>query len=135
VRPAVSVGRTTALDAFSTSHSFNDLPAFSNNPIPAYSLGGFFDDPESSMPDYGLIDGGVFSANDTSDFNIDHLADYYNDVSNTFNIDDFVHHDENNQPAPEVQSSDTVAESTPSLQPHFGASSDGCDFGGNAVSV
>merc|ERR1711977_502034 len=63
----------------------------------------------------------------------DNLAHNNDGVFEDSHFDEFLNHDD--QPAPEIQSSDSLAEKTTSLQPPFGASTFGCDDGSNAVSV
>ena len=77
---------------------------------------------------------GILPIADSFDLNYDYLVGDHDGLVNDFNIDDFLHHNDD-QPAPEVQPSDSLAETTASLQPQLGASSYGCDDGGNAVSV
>lgn len=131
--PAVSVGRTTALDGFNFSDnnvSRNGLHPSNNH---TYQF-NYFDAPQPSESDISFLENRVLPLTDSFDLNLDHLAYDNNGVINDFNIEDFLHHDENNQPAPDAQSSDSLAESTASLQPLFGASTYGCDDSGNAVS-
>lgn len=135
MRPAVSVGRATALDGFNTSHSLDHLSSLSNDPVHQYNLEGYFDAPDPSESDRYLLENGILAEPNVFDLNYDHLAFDNDGALDDFNINEYLHHDENNQPAPEVQSSDSVAESTSSLQPPFGASTYGCDDGSNAVSV
>ncbi|KAE8454548.1 hypothetical protein EG329_000171 [Mollisiaceae sp. DMI_Dod_QoI] len=52
---------------------------------------------------------------------IDHMAHYNDSIIDGFTFDDFIN--DNDQPAPEIQSSDSLAETTASLQPQLGASS------------
>lgn len=134
MRPAVSVGRTTALDEFGGSdHNVSDY-SLRNGDNPSYQL-SYFDAPQPTQSDMYILENRVLPLTDSFDLNFDHLAYDHNGVIDDFNINDFLHNDEHNQPAPDAQSSDSLAESTASLQPQLGASTYGCDDGGNAVSV
>jgi len=133
VRPAVSVGRTATLDEFDASHNFSHLSNLGGNP--PHDFGGYFNLPEPTESDRLILENGILPIADSFDLNYGHLAGDNDNVLDDFNINDFLHHDEITQPAPEVQSSDSLAETTASLQPQLGASSYGCDDGGNAVSV
>jgi len=131
--PAVSVGRTATLDEFDVSHNFSHLSNLGGNP--PHDFGGYFSLPEPTESDRLILENGILPIADSFDLNYGHLAGDNDNVFDDFNINDFLHHDEITQPAPEVQSSDSLAETTASLQPQLGASSYGCDDGGNAVSV
>jgi len=131
--PAVSVGRTTAL-GFDNGFSSNDGIHHGNSSL-QYNYGGFFDAPQPSDSDLYQFENKVLPLTDSFDLNFDHLAYDHNGAIDDFNINDFLHHDENNQPAPDAQSSDSLAESIALLQPPVGASSYGCDDGGHAVSI
>jgi transcriptional activator HAC1 len=131
--PAVSVGRTTALDELNDSHNFSHLSNFGNHPLPQYDFGGYFDAPDPTESDRHFFENGVAPIADQFDLNYDHLVSHNDGGIDDFDLDDFLHHDD--QPAPEIHSSDSLAETTANLQPQLGASSFGCDDGGNAVSV
>jgi transcriptional activator HAC1 len=129
VRPAVSVGRTTALDGY----NFTFAPNFGDNSLYDNSLGGYLDLPDSTGADSRFFENGVLPYTDSFDFNNNHLVSHNDGGIDAFNLDDFINQDE--QQPTEIQSSDSLAEKTPNQQPQFGASSFGCDDGGNAVSV
>lgn len=135
--PAVSVRGQPALDEFRSNG--NNLSNYSlhhgNNSVHQYDYGSFFDAPQPTQSDLYVLENHILPITNTFDLDFDNLDYDHNNVIDPFNIDDFLHHDEHNQPAPDVQSSDSLAESTASLQPQLGASSYGCDDGGNAVSV
>jgi transcriptional activator HAC1 len=133
VRPAVSVGRTEALDGF--NNYSNHLTDVNNNHVSQFDLDIYFDAPQPTESDRYILENGIPPIANHFDLNYDHLAGDNDSFIDQFNIDEYLHHDESNQPAPEVQSSDSLAESTASLQPQLGASSYGCDDGGNAVTV
>lgn len=136
MRPAVSVGRTTALEGSSNDDS--DLPAPSSKPVDNLDFASYFELPHASQSDRLLLENGILPLADSFDLNYDHLAGDHDGIIDDFNINDFLHgHDDivAQQPAADFQSSDSLAETTASLQPRFGASSYGCDGGGNAVSV
>jgi len=135
VRPAVSVGRAAALDDFNDSHDFSHLSNLGHNHVHQHDFRGYFDLPEPTESDRLILENGILPIADAFDLNYDHLAGDNDGVFDDFNINDFLNHDEITQPAPEIQSSDSLAETTASLQPQLGASSYGCDDGGNAVSV
>jgi len=132
--PAVSVRGTTALDGFNVSD--NDLSNFSlhdgNNST--YQL-DYLDAPQPTQSDIYMLENRILPLTESFDLDFDHLAYDHNSILDDFNFNDFLHHDEINQPAPDVQSSDSLAKSIVSLQPQLGASTHGCDDGGNAVSV
>jgi len=138
--PAVSVRGQPALDEFQDD-SNNNLSNYGlhhgNNSIHQFDYGSIFDAPQPTQSDLYILENQILPLTNPFDFSLDHLDyDHPNGIDATFNIDDFLHQpDEHNQPAPDVQSSDSLAESTASLQPQLGASSYGCDDGGNAVSV
>ncbi|KAH8757847.1 hypothetical protein F5882DRAFT_417765 [Hyaloscypha sp. PMI_1271] len=131
--PAVSVGRTTALDGFNDSHNFSHLSNLGNQPLHQYDFGGYFDAPDPTASDRHFFENGIAPIADQFDLNYDHLVSHDDGGIDDFDLDDFLHHDD--QPAPEIHSSDSLAETTANLQPPLGASSFGCDDGGNAVSV
>ena len=125
MRPAVSIESASALDSFSYLST------------PSYDMRSLMDFPESTDANLGQFADGLLPPNDSFDFNYDNMAH-----DNHFAFDDnnifesFINHDEHNQPSQsEVQSADPLAEQAAFLQPPIGASSHGCDAGGNAVSV
>lgn len=132
MRPAVSVGRTEALDGF--NNYGNHLASINHTHVSQFDLDVYFDAPHPTESDRFILENGILPIADHFDLNYDHLAGDNDSFPDQFNIDEYLHHDEN-QPAPEVQSSDLLAESTTILQPQLGASSHGCDDGGNAVTV
>jgi transcriptional activator HAC1 len=131
--PAVSVGRTTALDGYQNSNDFSHLSNLGNHSLHQYDFGGYFDAPDPTESDRQFFENGIAPIADQFDLNYDHLVSHNDSVIDDFNLDDFLHHDD--QPAPEIHSSDSLAETTANLQPQLGASSFGCDDGGHAVSV
>ncbi|KAH8787141.1 hypothetical protein BGZ57DRAFT_939892 [Hyaloscypha finlandica] len=88
---------------------------------------------ESASANRHFFENGIAPIADQFDLNYDHLVSHDDGGIDDFDLDDFLHHDD--QPAPEIHSSDSLAETTDNLQPPLGASSFGCDDGGNAVSV
>jgi transcriptional activator HAC1 len=130
----VSVGRTTALDGFNFSDNNVSNFVTHSGSNPTYQF-NYFDAPQPTESDMSIFENRVLPLTDNFDLNFDHLAYNHDSVINDFNIEDYLHHDENNQPAPDAQSSDSLAESIASLQPQLGASTYGCDDGGNAVSI
>jgi len=133
VRPAVSVRRTRALVPEFDAFDFGLYSDLGNDSYPESSLSGYLDAPDSNGADSSFFESGIQPLINSFDFNNNHMDGHNNGPFDDFNLDDFVHHDD--QPAPEIQSSDSLAETTANLQPPLGASLDGCDFGGNAVSV
>merc|ERR1711939_803014 len=131
VRPAVSVGRAPALDGFDLNGF--DLSHLSNNTHDQYGYESYLDLPSTSQSDLDFLDNRVLPAANQFDHFFDNLAHNNDGVFEDSHFDEFLNHDD--QPAPEVQSSDSLAEKTTSLQPPFGASTFGCDDGSNAVSV
>lgn len=129
MRPAVSVGGTTALDF--DGH----VSAFDNHSIDHDGFGHYLDAPQSSESDSRILEQGILPLANSFDLNYYNVVGHNDGVFDTLDFDDFLNHDEITQPAPEVQSSDSVAQTTALLQPPFGASTYGCDEGGNAVSV
>jgi transcriptional activator HAC1 len=128
--PAVSVRKTTALDNFDNGFNISDI---SNNALDEYDFSGLFNPPEPNGPDNFIFENGVAPLINAFDNQFDPLVNYNAGELDDFSLDDFLHNDD--QPAPEIQSSDSLAETTASLQPQLGASTHGCDDGGNAVSV
>ena len=128
MRPAVSVGRTTALDEL---HSYSNL---SSNSTHQHDFSSYFQHPDPSESDRQYLENTVLPLADTFNLDFDHMVGYHDSVLDDFNLDDFLHQHED-QPAPEIQSTDSVVETTAGQQPTFGASSYGCDDVGNAVSV
>jgi len=129
--PAVSVGRAPALDGFDLN-SF-DLSHLSNHPHDQYGYESYLDLPSASESDLDFLNNRVLPAANQFDHFFDNLAPNNDGVFEDSHFDEFLNHDD--QPAPEIQSSDSLAEKTASLQPPFGASTYGCDDGSNAVSV
>ncbi|KAG9244627.1 hypothetical protein BJ878DRAFT_420972 [Calycina marina] len=90
---------------------------------------------ESSHANLGFFADGFLAPADAfepNNFDMDahNNFDFNNDI-----FQDYIHHDENNQPSPQAQSADQFVEQDAFLQPPTGASIDGCDVGGNAVRV
>ncbi|KAH8816824.1 hypothetical protein F5884DRAFT_777516 [Xylogone sp. PMI_703] len=134
--PAVSVGRTTALEgSLDNGSNFSDP---SSKPVDNVDFASYFELPQTTPSDRLLLENGILPLADSFDLNYDHLAGDHDGILDDFNINDFLHgHDDliAQQTATDLQSSDSLAETTTSLQPPFGASSYGCDGGSNAVSV
>ncbi|RDW66777.1 hypothetical protein BP5796_09526 [Coleophoma crateriformis] len=134
VRPAVSVDRTTALDDFNTSN----LPSLTSHGIDGLPHDGFeqyLDLPHAPNSNSHIFDFGVTPTTESFDSKFDHLDGNHGILFEDFNINDFLHQDDLMQSAPEVQSSDSAAQTTALLQPPFGAATYARDKGGNAVSV
>jgi transcriptional activator HAC1 len=129
---AVSVGRTTALDGFNNNQQFGLMASFGSD-YPNFDH--LFAHPESDESNLQDLDNTFLPITDAFSLGNDHLDGNHYESTNDFDINDFLHHDEIMQPAPEASSSDQLVEKTSSLQPQFGASSYGCDSGGPAVSV
>jgi transcriptional activator HAC1 len=129
----VSVGRTTALDGFNPN-GFDHISNLGNNTIHDHGFSSYFDAPDPTGADNRFFENGIQPITESFDLNFHNMVDYNDRALDSFNLDDFLL-DQDDQPAPEIQSSDSLAEKTANLQPQFGASSLGCDDGGNAVSV
>ncbi|KAH7342439.1 hypothetical protein BKA65DRAFT_401971 [Rhexocercosporidium sp. MPI-PUGE-AT-0058] len=121
----------SALDGFDLN-SF-DLSHLSNHPHDQYGYESYLDLPSASESDLDFLNNRVLPAANQFDHFFDNLAPNNDGVFEDSHFDEFLNHDD--QPAPEIQSSDSIAEKTASLQPPFGASTYGCDDGSNAVSV
>lgn len=99
-------------------------------------MGNYFDNPDTLGADQDFFNQRVEPIADsfTNDFN--NLAGDNIGAANDLFFDAFINQNpEITQSAPEVHSSDSLAEKTLSLQSQHGASSSGCDVGGNAVIV
>jgi hypothetical protein len=133
VRPAVSVGRTTALDEFVDVQHL-DLGHHAMGDVDFDNYLGF---PSASISDNQLLENGILPITDHFSLEFDHMAGNHADFADDFNINDFLNHDTEGTHCapPEIQSEIESAETTASLQPPIGASPDGCDDGRNAVSV
>jgi transcriptional activator HAC1 len=132
--PAVSVGRTTALDDFDGNQHFN----LDSNGMASSDFSHYLDFPTASLSDHEFLENGVLPVADSFNLEYDHMASHHTDFTDDFNINDFLIHDnESAQPCvpPEIQSENESVEKTTGLQPPVGASLDGCDDGGHAVSV
>jgi transcriptional activator HAC1 len=129
VRPAVSVGRATALDGFNDSHDFSHLSNLVNTDG---DFASFLEDSTPTESDHQFYEDNVAPLTDDFKSIYDHSVGHDGDYA-AFNMDEFLNHDDPH--TSELRSSDLFAETTASLQPQFGASSYGCDDGGNAVSV
>ncbi|QSZ37063.1 hypothetical protein DSL72_009155 [Monilinia vaccinii-corymbosi] len=126
----VSTEETRPLDGFDTE--FNDY----SYSMGADQLGGYLNHPDSLGTDQDFFEQRVEPIADSFITEFNNLAGDNNGTANDFFFEDFIHHNpETTQSAPEVHSSDSLAEKTPSLQSQLGASSSGCDVGGNAVIV
>ncbi|KAB8295817.1 hypothetical protein EYC80_008639 [Monilinia laxa] len=118
-----------------TQHSAAML-CLDNYSLGANDVGNYFDNPETLGADQDFFNQRVEPIADsfTNDFN--NLAGDNIGAANDLFFDAFINQNpEITQSAPEVHSSDLLAEKTLSLQSHHGASSSGCDVGGNAVIV
>lgn len=129
MRPAVSVGRTTTLDELAQNY-----PTLGGNLLAQHDLSSYFNAPEPTESDQKLFEHGVLPLTDNFNLNFDHLDGHHDSAFDDFNLDDFLHQHED-QSASDIQCTDGFTETTSILQPPFGASSYGCDDGGNAVSV
>ncbi|RFU25967.1 hypothetical protein B7463_g10365, partial [Scytalidium lignicola] len=121
---------------FFDSDNDNDLSNPSTKSMDNVDYTSYFDLPHASSSDHLLLENGILPLADSFDLNYDHMAGDHDGVLDDFNINDFLHgHDDliAQQTATDFQSSDSLAETTAILQPPFGASSYGCDDGGNAV--
>ena len=110
MRPAVSVGGTTALDGLVASHDSDHLSAPSHDNVLQYDLEGYFGAPDAPEPDRYLAENGILSVPDNFDLNYDHMAFDNDGAIDDFNINEFLHNDEPHQLAPEIQSSSTLVE-------------------------
>lgn len=134
--PAVSVGRTTALDQL--SHTYNPLSTLNAQPPHQYNFGGYFDTPAPTDADSHFLEHHLSTLTDSFDLNYDHMAPHNDLVFDDFKFDEFITHQPDDQLATnsfEILAADADADKTANLQPQLGASSYGCDDGGNAVSV
>jgi hypothetical protein len=129
----VSVGRTTVLDGFTNNHNFGHLSDFDDGFVSQHDFSSFLDNPKPTESDHRFLENGLPHLTDNFNLDFNHMDSYNDSFFNNQIFEDFLNHDD--QLAPETQSSDKLAETTASLQPQFGASFDGCDSGGNAVSV
>jgi len=131
--PAVSVGRTTALDGYADHNSFSHLSNLDHDHVSQHDLSEYFNAPQPSESDHYLLENGIGPIADSFNLDFNNMVNYNDGAFDDINLDDFLHNDD--QPATEIHSSDKLAETTASLQPQLGASLDGCDSSGNAVSV
>jgi len=114
----VSVGAATALDGFSlNNYGFSNLD---HNPSLDLDLGDLLDYNYPSDADRQLLENGLSSSANEFHYEFDHLAHHNDSVFDDLQFGDFINNDD--QPAPEIQSSDPFAETTASLQPQLGAS-------------
>ncbi len=119
MRPAVSVGGAPALDGFNLNNfEFQDLDHVAHS---QYELRDLFDHSFASDADRQFVENGLPVVANQFNSEIDHMAHYNDSIIDGFTFDDFIN--DNDQPAPEIQSSDSLAETTASLQPQLGASS------------
>ncbi|KAG9228107.1 hypothetical protein BJ875DRAFT_390110 [Amylocarpus encephaloides] len=108
-------------------------PASLSPEIRPHDFASYFDPSNLAASDLDFLENRVLPVADAFSRQYpDMVADNDNSFDD-FNLDDFLHHDD--QPASEMHSSDSHAETTASLQPQFGASLDGCDDRGIAVRV
>ncbi|APA11398.1 hypothetical protein sscle_07g061680 [Sclerotinia sclerotiorum 1980 UF-70] len=130
----VSTESTTALDEFSSEYS--NYTSFGQYPLdPNDGFDGHLEYPDSLGADQTFFNERVGPIADAFSNNFDNLAGDNIGAANDALFEDFIHQDEITQSAPEVHSSDSFIEKTFSLQSQHGASSSGCDVGGNAVIV
>jgi len=129
VRPAVSVGRASALDEFYQSFSLLD------GIHPNAGFDHLFGFPEPSFADNEFLTNEILPVTNDLSLDFDHLAG--NNVDYTdFDINNYVHDAENTYlTSQEIQPENESVEKTTSLQPPIGASFNGCDDGRIAVSV
>jgi len=133
VRPAVSVRRTTALDEFNIHSQFPRFQDFGDYSLDSDEFSSIIDNADANGADLDFYQDRIAPITDSFHLDFDHLAGDNHGAANEFEFDDFIHQDEVTQSAPEVQSSDSLAETTAGLQPPTGASTYGCDDGGIAV--
>jgi len=117
--PAVSVGGASALDGFSlNTYGFQTLD---NSALGNAFLRDYLENSHTSDADIQFLEHGLPTI--ANDFNseLDNLAHYDNSFVDFNSYDELINYDD--QPAPEIQSSDQLAETTASLQPQIGASS------------
>ena len=109
-------------------------PNLGGNLLTQHDISSYFNAPEPDVTDHHLFGNGVLPPTDNFNLNFDHMDGHNDSVFDDFILDDFLHQHED-QPTLETQCADEFTEKTSILQPPFGASSYGCDDGGNAVSV
>lgn len=134
MRPAVSVGRTTALDDFERNQHFD----LDHHGMASTDFSHYLDFPTASLSGHEFLENGVLPVADSFSLEYNHMAGHNTDFTDDFNINDFLVHDnESAQPCvpPEIQSENESVEKITFLQPQVGASLDGCDDGRHAVSV
>lgn len=129
--PAVSVGNNSALEKFE-AYTFDENFSSISGDLSYNDFRNFFEPPHPNRPDNDLFEEGIAPLADTFHSELDHMDGHHNGVFDEFVLCDFL----NDEPSTtEIQCPNKLAETTASLQPQFGASSYGCDDGGNAVSV
>ncbi len=116
MRPAVSIGRTTALDGFN-----DNLSNFGNDLFHQSDFGSYLEHPQPTESDNFFFENGIAPVIDQFDLNFDHMAGHNDSFTDDFNVDEFLIHDDN--ATTEIQPSDKLAQTTTSLQPQLGASS------------
>jgi len=115
--PAVSVGGASALDGFNLNYGF---PDFGNDVTGNFEYGSLLDHSHPSDADHQFLENHLPTISDDFYSQLDNMA--HNNTSATdYNFDEFINNDD--QLAPEIQSSDIFAETTTGLQPQLGASS------------
>jgi hypothetical protein len=145
VRPAVSVGRSTALETQSTNDITYDFGTSSHDD----NYNQLFDFPSSSLSNNELYTNGLSAVSDAFDLNMDHMVSHDNSfvdfeyearINNggVLDFDDFLSHPDEHQVGSggnlEVKFESASVEQIASLQSPVGASFNGCDGGGTAVS-
>ncbi|CZT40578.1 related to HAC1 BZIP transcription factor, regulates the unfolded-protein response [Rhynchosporium secalis] len=114
-----------------TNASSSDLTqhpaAMFNQSHDQYEYESYLDLPSTSASDLELLNNRVLPATNQFDHFFDNLAHNNDGVFEDSHFDEFLNQDD--QPATEIQSSDSLAEKTASLQSPFGASTYGCDDG------
>ncbi|KAI6710891.1 hypothetical protein JHW43_006572 [Diplocarpon mali] len=110
-----------------------DLPYLGDHSHDQHGYEGYLDYPTATQSDTEFFDNRVLPITDQFNNFLDNLDNNTALAFDDYQFDEFLNNDD--QPAPEIQSSDSLAEKTASLQPPLGASTTGCDGGNVAVSV
>jgi len=102
--PAVSVAGATALGELGAGHVVDHHTTLGHDALHQYDLASYFGAPDAAEPDRYLVESGILAVPDTFDLNYDHVAFDHDGVADDFNINEFLHNDEQHPLAPEVQS-------------------------------
>ncbi|PBP27406.1 basic region leucine zipper [Diplocarpon rosae] len=106
---------------------FLDLSDLSHHPDDQHGYEGYLDYPTTTPTDTEFLDNRVLPLTDQFNNFLDNLDHHTALAFDDYQFDEFLINDD--QPAPEIQSADPLAEKTASLQPPLGASPTGCDGG------